>query len=56
MMPLDGLREVFLFALARGKFSPSEKKLMVTRWNNAVKDFTKNYEIKGKFTWREEQT
>ena len=46
MMPLDGLRETFLLSLSHGKFCPSERKLFVDRWNDATKDFAKQYEIR----------
>lgn len=46
MTPFDGLREAFLFSLSCGKFSPSEKKLSVERWNDAAKAFSMKYEIR----------
>lgn len=48
MRPLDGLRDVFLFALSHGKYTPAEKKMMVMRWNDAVRDIERHYEIHSK--------
>ena len=48
MRPLDGLRDVFLFALSQSRFTPAEKKMFVMRWNSAIRDFEKHYEIKSK--------
>lgn len=46
MRPLDGLRDVFLFALSQSRFSPAEKKMFVMRWNSAIRDLEKHYDIK----------
>lgn len=48
MRPLDGIRDVFLFLLSRSLLTPFEKKLFVNRWNNAVREFEKHYDIKSK--------
>ena len=48
MRPLDGLRDVFLFALSQSRFTPAEKKMLVVRWNAAIRELEKHYDIKSK--------
>ena len=48
MRPLDGLRDVFLFVLSQSRFTPAEKKMFVVRWNAAIRELEKHYDIKSK--------
>ena len=48
MRPLDGLRDVFLFALSHSKYTYAEKVVLTERWNDAVHELEKHYDIKSK--------
>ena len=48
MRPLDGLRDVFLFALSHSKYTYAEKVVLAERWNDAVHELEKHYDINGK--------
>lgn len=45
MYPLDGFRDVFVDALRQGTFPKGAKYQLVTRWNDALKEFNKRYDI-----------
>jgi len=48
MRPLDGLRDVFLFTLSHSKYTYAEKVVLTERWNDAVHELEKHYDIKSK--------
>ena len=48
MRPLDGLRDEYMFVLSQCSFPLAQKKIFVMRWNDAVRELEKHYDIKGK--------
>ena len=48
MRPLDGLQDEYMFVLSQGRFTFTQKKIFVMRWNDAVRELEKHYDIKGK--------
>ena len=48
MRPLDGLQDEYMFVLSQGRFTFTQKKIFVMRWNDAVRELEKHYDIKSK--------
>ena len=48
MRALDGLRDEYMFVLSQGSFTFAQNKIFVMRWNDAVRELEKHYDIKGK--------
>ena len=56
MRPLDGLRDEYMFVLSQGSFTFDQKKIFVMRWNDAIRELEKHYDIKGKAEPPKEET